>query len=387
MTQKDKFISNVVGISIVIGFILPHTISPILLYINPLIVVFFKIYNKEKSYYFNSVVLVALFIPLLLNLAQGITFKSIQIWATICLCFFCFPFVGRIKVHNIYIYITFVLIFVSQIASLFQISFLIDIIDRLYPMNEYMEGALTYMAENITLDNYTTFRLGGIYRNSNSCSEALCMLLGFFIANNKKIEKSTLLFMAIMMYAIIITGSRTGFIVSSLMISLFFILNRRFAYILPVGIVFILFIIFGGNSELRVFEVQEGLSGSLSTKSDTFVSYISNEESPIKLLFGYFDAVRYRTMAQLGFMKTFDSDYGTLIFSYGFVGFFVILLFLYTVFKRVGKHEKICFVLLLWMSSATIFKSFRMIFLFMLLLSIIYSNCLESEKKSNNIQS
>lgn len=379
LTRKDTLISNVVGISIIIGFILPHAF-PVLLFINPLIVVLLKINNKEKSYYFNTIVLVALFIPFLFNFAQGVTVKSIQIWATICLYFFCFPFVGRTRVNNVYIYITFVLIFISQLAWLLNISFLTNLIDMLYPMSEYMEGAYTYMAENITFENYNTFRLGGIYRNSNSCSEALCMLMGFYIANNRKLEKKTMIVLAVMMYAIIITGSRTGFIVSGLMVSLYFIFNKRILYVLPVGIAFILFVIFGGNSELRVFDVQEGISGSLSTKSATFISYLSNENSPIKLLFGHFDAIKYRTMAKAGFMNTFDSDYGTLIFSYGFVGFLIILLFFYTVFKRVGKHEKICFVLLLWMTSATIVKSFRMLFVYMLLLSIIYSNYTKPEK-------
>lgn len=380
LTRKDALISTVVGISIVIGFILPHAISPLLLLINPLIVIYLKIKNRWKSYYFNSIVLVTLFIPLLLNIASGITFKSFQIWITICLYFFCFPFVGRVRLNNVYIYITFALIFISQLAWLLNISFLTNIIDMLYPINEFMEGNLEYIAENISLENYSTFRLGGLYRNSNSCSEALCMLLGFYIANNREIEKKTIFVLAVMMYAIIITGSRTGFIVSGLMVSLYFILNKRYSYIILLVIAFALYVIFGGNSELRVFKVQEGVSDSLGAKNGTFLSYLSNEDSPIKLLFGYFDAAKYRTMAKLGFMNSFDSDYGTLIFSYGFVGFFVILLFLYSVFKRVGKLEKICFVLLLWMTSATIFKSFRMLFVYMLLLSIIYSNYTKTNK-------
>ena len=380
LTRKEELMSRLVGISIVVGFILPHSISPLLLFINPLIVVFLKISSKERKFYFNIFVLVALFIPLILNLIQGITFKSVQIWATLCLYFYCFPFVGKVKVKNIYLYITFVYIFISQLAWLLNISILTNLLDMLYPINEFMEGTMEYISENISFDNYLSYRLGGIYRNSNSCSEALCMLMGFYIVNNRKIENKTILVLAVMMYAIILTGSRTGFVVAGLMLSLYFMLNKRISYILPLGVIFTIYVIFVGNSELRVFDVQGGFSDSVGVKSGTFLSYLSNEGSPLKLLFGYFDAAKYRAMAMTGFMATFDCDYGTLIFSYGFVGFFVILLFLYSVYKKVGKFERICFVLLLWMISATIFKSFRMLFVFMLLLSIIYSNNTRSEK-------
>lgn len=382
-TKRYDLTSHIVGISIIIGFILPHTISSLLLFVNPLLVIVLKLRNKNKSYYkYKTVVLIALFIPLLLNFVQGVTFKSIQIWATICLYFFCFPFVDKVEFKNIYIYITFVFIFVSQMAGLLNISSLTNIINILYPMNDYNEGNLTYIAENITSENYTDFRLAGIYRNSNSCAEALCMLMGFYIANNRIINKYSIAFLGIMLYAILITGSRTGFMVAGAMVATYLILNKKKMLVILLGLLLILLFVFNGiNSDLRVFEIQEGFSGSFSAKSGTFMSYLSSETSPIKLLFGYFDAARYRTMAKLGFMPAFDSDYGTLIFSYGFIGFFSILFFLVTVYRRVRKQERICFFLVLWMTSATIFKAFRMLFVFMLLLSMIYSN---SRTSTNN---
>ena len=105
---------------------------------------------------------------------------------------------------------------------------------------------------------------------------------------------------------------------------------------------------------------------------DTFTYYLQNEDSFINLLFGNFDASKFKGGPNV--LRSFDSDYGTLIYSYGFIGFILILIYYFSIFRRVDKVSKIYFFTLLWMYSSTIVKSYRVIFIYMLLLSIIYTN-------------
>ena len=80
-------------------------------------------------------------------------------------------------------------------------------------------------------------------------------------------------------------------------------------------------------------------------------------------------------------MGAFDSEYGSLIFRFGFVGFVSIFLFYWNVAKRIHKSQWFYFFILLWIVSSTIVASFRAFFIFMLLLSVIYSNNLYYTKR------
>ena len=210
----------------------------------------------------------------------------------------------------------------------------------------------------------------------------------FLFSENKKAIIKNAIAIAIY-YAIFITGSRSGFIVSSLLILINLLINNEHSNLTRTISVIIIIIVtllfFGVNSgNYRALDIQEGLSSSLNTKLLTFKSYLYNEDSLIKLTLGYWDSSIYANIAETGVMKTFDSDYGSIIFSYGFIGFIAIIFFIYSVFRDVRGIEKTYFLLILWMFSATIFKSYRMIFIFMLLLSIIYSNSINQKDITTN---
>lgn len=378
--RTDTILSHAVGISIMIAFLLPHN-TPYLLLANPLIVIAFKLFNKNRFFYKNClVVIIPILITLLINITQDISFKSIQRGLTILLYFLCFPFVGSVKVPRLYIYATFIYIFISQFYTLLDIPALTNYINTYYPMSEYSEGAITYIDEHVTAENFNTYRHAGIFRNSNACAEALCMLLAFYLIYDSKEPTSLKVTIGLVMYyAIFITGSRTGFIVSSFIIMSFLLFNDKYSTSLRLPIVagvFIAAIVFFHQNmgDFRALDIQAGLESSANSKMTTFLSYLSNENSPLKLLLGYWDSSIYRDIAEFNVMKSFDSDYGSIIFSYGFIGLISILLFFYGVYKEMSGTARLFFVLILWMATATIIKSYRMIFIFMLLLSIIYSN-------------
>lgn len=195
-------------------------------------------------------------------------------------------------------------------------------------------------------------------------------------------------FILISFYAVLLTGSRSGFVVASLIIIAYLFVDKRISLmwrLLVVTIAVSLFIvlIWSGSSVFRGFNVEDGFRGSASAKMDTFAYYVSSEKSVLRILLGYLDTSRFDiSRATNSVMGIFDSDYGSIIFSYGFIGFFSILYYLFTLFKRMDRYGQLFFIVVLWMFSSSIIKSFRAIFIFMLLLSCVYGQ----HKKKKNIE-
>ena len=222
------------------------------------------------------------------------------------------------------------------------------------------------------------YRLGGFYHNPNQCSRYITMLLAFFLVVNQGVKsKGILVFTAIAYIAVLLTGSRTGFVVASLI--LYFGLLRQKAYsgntrylFLAIAVAGIGYILESGYA-LRGLNVEEGMSGSANIKWETFVYYLTNEQNFFTLLVGHLDPSLFVVHSAL-VMEHFDSEYGELIFRYGIIGFLGIFFFWWKTAMRIHKTERFFFLLLLWTISSTIVASYRALFIFMLFLSIIYSN-------------
>ena len=147
----------------------------------------------------------------------------------IFLYFACFPFVGKVQVRNTYLYVCLAYIFISQIVYLLGIPGLTAFFDRLYPItDELMQHKYDNIQSNIGYGTMLDFRLGGIYHNSNHCSKYLTMLMAFFLSlNYSKKSKKVIYFILIAYGGILLTGSRTGFVVGSLIVYFGFIRNNK----------------------------------------------------------------------------------------------------------------------------------------------------------------
>lgn len=366
------------GIAILIAFLLPHT-NTLFLLVNPLLCLLLACTKKKRNG--NSLVwlvVIPIVISVMLNI-QAVSSKALLSTATIFLYFICFPFVGRIKINNFYIYFCFGYILISQLAYLLGIPFLINFFDTTYPINEADMKQLNNMRETITFNNMLTYRFGGIYHNSNDCARTLTMLLAFYLVMNQgKSNRGVILFSYAVFAAILLTGSRTGFVISVL--TLFFGLFKKSTFsrfekfvFIAIAILGIGYII-GTGSSFRGLKVESGLHDSANFKWNTFIYYITNESNPISLLFGHIDASLFEGQYGVA-MNSFDCEYGTLIYRFGFVGFICILLFYYWgIIKCIDKSKRFYFIILLWMISSTILASFRACFIFMLLTSVVYSN-------------
>ena len=310
-----------------------------------------------------------------MNLPQDGVLKGVLAGLSLLLFFICFPLIGNIKLPNIYFVIVLAVILLSQLIYLLNIPILKNIFDSIYPItiDRYSIG---HMQDSINTSNMFGFRMGGLYHNPNDCARSLTMLLAtYLIVNYTKRLKQLLPFVLVSFYAILMTGSRTGFAIASILIIAYLFVNKKISSIWRFIVVVIfmgvfVYLLLSGSNQFRGFNVVQGFSNSADSKFDVFVYYISSEDSIIRFLFGYLDNSRFRSSGIL--MDYFDSDYGNIVFCYGFVGFFSILIYFYFLSKKMNNYGKIFFVLLLWMISNSIISSFRAGFLFMFLLSIVY---------------
>lgn len=382
MERRDNMevtkMSHFVGIGLVLGFLLPHT-STVFLLVNPLLCLVYQCFRQNRIFYkYNLIVLIPMILTLLINLPQGVSSKALMSCIIIMFYFFCFPMVGKVRVPVAYFYIIFGFVLLSQVAYAFDIPFMERILDTYYPLSEE-DSANIHEQNVINANNMMDYRLGGLYHNSNDCARALCILLaGFLILNYEKSIRKLLPFVILTFYAVLMTGSRTGFVVASLIVISYLFVDKkvsvgwRYGVTLSAVLVF-LYLIFIGSDTFRGFNVFD--TGSTDMKQATFRYYLSSENSIFRILLGYLDVSRYDTSESSSYvMARFDSDYGSIIFSYGFIGFFSILLLYFTVFKKMDGNGRVFFVLLLWMYTSTIVKSYRAFFVFMLLLSVVYSN-------------
>lgn len=375
---RDKRMAHFVGIGLTLGFLLPHTSTAFLL-VNPLLCLFYQCFKQNRVYYKrNWLVLAPLFLTLLINLPQGVTMKAIISCLTIMLYFACFPMVGRVKIPNFYFYFILGVVLLSQVAYAYNIGFMERVLNTYYPISEE-DAAAIYEQNTVSADNILDFRLGGLFHNSNQCARYLTFLLaGFMVLNSEKPIRRLLPFILVAFYAVLLTGSRTGFVVASLVLIAYLFVDKRITSvwrtIVVIGAVavFVVMTLLGSDT-FRGFNVIEGFGNSANLKMDTFAYYLSSENSVLRIMFGYLDTSRFdNSGATYYVMNSFDSDYGSIIFSYGFIGFVAILVYYFTVFRKLKPEGKVIFVLLLWMYSSTIVKSFRALFIFMLLLSCVY---------------
>ena len=358
-----------------LAFLLPHT-STILLLLPPLLcLMLLSISSGRRRSSLVFIPLVSIFVSLLFNLSVAQT-KAIQAVATTTLYFVCFPFVGDLRVRNGYLYFCLTFIFLSQISYLLGIPYINEFFERLYPISEEDIYSIDYLRENINTSNVLSFRLGGLYHNENQCAKYITFLLSFFlIVNQDNKMREIVPFMLVAFLGVLLTGSRTGFVVSVLIILFAFSMKRGLSvrYRTIVGllaiIVFIYFVV-NATGTLRSLDVEKGIKNSAKVKWDTFAYYIASEDSIVKLLFGYLDVSLFKGSP---FLPFFDSEYGDLIFCYGIIGFISVFLFWYLISRRINSYSRLFFINLLWIVSSSIVTSYRASFVFMLLLSILYS--------------
>ena len=375
--SERKLLEHLLGVSLVLSFVLPHT-STLLMMVNPLLFLSFLCFPQNRPVYrYNWIIVVPIVFTLLLNMAQSVSMKSLVNTGTILMYFFCFPIIGKVRLRNFYLYLTLGLIVFSQLVYIFHIPFLSDLMDRLYPIANMDVHGVSSMRRHLSWSNVLHYRLGGLYRDPNICSKSLTMLLAAFLSLNfGQPLKKLVPYAAVCLAAVLGTGSRTGFAVTAVILVAFVFLDDRISkywrwtvvLLAVAGMAFIL----SSRIGVRSLNIAQGFNNSASQKYLILNDYLEHEDSLFRLLTGYLDYDRFRPTITLADIVKFDSDVGYLIYCFGFIGFAAVLLYFVTLFFRMDATRYIIFPVLLWMLTQSIVMAYRSFFSFMLILSCVY---------------
>lgn len=370
-SKSNNRYNHILGVIFLIGLFLPH--NGLLLLVNPLLVLFLAFYKRQPKMPNNLQFLIAvtMIISLLINI-DDISFHSAMRFLSILELILFFPFGKNSKIPNVYFYSSIIFIFLSQIAYMENISFMIRILDTIYrPETDLYIYQSDYLIENAAILNVYNSRFGGLYHNPNLASMYLSFIAITYLIENHRVKGSAKIsFVILYIVALVFAGSRTG-----LLIMIFVVLKEMKPYfrknaVSIITIVSLILIPFFVKNivfdDFRIFDISDGLNGSMAPKWRLFVEYLVNQTSVFKLLFGIFNTKLMSNYNKAGMM---DSEWGEMVASYGFMFLILFVIFIVYSFKQTKSDRKMLFLILSYSISATVIFNFRASFLFFFLLS------------------
>lgn len=374
--------------ALMIGLFVPSaTWGNLLLGILPLIL-YFKTKGKNKDPKINHyhggfrkflvLLIIIFFISFLINffiLPSSVTDQSILRFFSLTIIFLVFPYVYNLEISLRVIYISFGIILLSQIAYAWNVSFLVNIFDELYPYTGDRLGYTTdfLISDSGTLQNVANKRYGGLYHNPNITMTYVTVLFAIFlIETRKKLLINKIPILILFFASVLLSGSRTSFIVFILLLLYDVFFYRKSKLSFKVLILFFL-IVLGttlyiqiSDFGFRAFEVTAGTGNSLGAKFEYFGTYFLQLQSPIHFLIGHFSqADLYRLYG----VYHMDSEWGMMLYNFGIIGFILYVAFYIKLISLGKKEVNLFLILLFWGITATILFSFRMSFVFTLVLS------------------
>ncbi|MDA7621611.1 hypothetical protein N8610_03135, partial [Akkermansiaceae bacterium] len=189
------------------------------------------------------------------------------------------------KINKKFIYTILAFLIVSQLAYVFDLPQVKDMIDSVYPYDE--EKTVWTHRSVYDLDELSNFqiRAGGIYRNPNQYSKYVNLIFIVILANNRYKRMNHMIFSAICLLTILLTGSRTGFAVFLVSSVVYYVKVKDIKACVCLFFFPLVYIVV--NFSLRVFDVFGTLDvgGSLNLRLSGF-QYVLNNSSFLELLIG-----------------------------------------------------------------------------------------------------
>jgi len=362
-------------------FIFPQ--SEVLYYAVPIGMFALTDWRKQTSDSLMLFVWLIIFLlgaSLLVNISQSWVdaksyLKAIQF--IVCLLSF-----GRLKSLRIMkgtlVFLVFYLA-IFQFAGVFNISAINNLSSILYPLTDKTEAVFESVSEmEMSGIGYNT-RLFGIYRNSNNCALYWEILLLLLISERDILyqkRKDSILYIALLLFSlwgIVAAGSRTSFLVLIAIAVMYFTVSNtraKFSVLIPLTVFMAILFIFG--RDMRMFQVEEGMSDSFGMKMTILSRYISTDLDALSFLFGRFTTKALVPLLNTMFAGT-DCDFGDMFVRYGILSFVAWLSFLIFIFNKIDKNNRVFFCIFLWIFSNTILVNFRTSTILLLVLSIYYS--------------
>ncbi|MCT4597317.1 MAG: hypothetical protein N4A50_05500 [Vallitalea sp.] len=375
----ENISKNLTNLVLILGLFLPanNTVSLLLNALLPIILLFgTPLFDKYRFELISKIIVLVLIISFLGNylfLHYHYNFKSIARGVNLVLLFSLFP-LNTFRLSNKVLLCSILFILFSQLSFVFNFKSFLEIIDTFYP---YTGTEVYYTTKFITT---SASRFGGIYRNPNQCSRYVSFLFMTYMINKRSIDRGSLTCILVSLVSLLLCGSRTGFVVFLAFCLFFFIGRLGFLRMLPFILFCPLLIILGAQFfefKYRAFELDTAVEGSLSQKIIWFCMFFDHLSNWFRICFGHGSS---ELLSLYDDSIMLDSEWGEFFFNIGFIGCTAYLFFLIKCFFTVNMKYRPFFIFLLWAISSTIIFSFRMSFLFVLVLSLIYNNSLNSEQ-------
>lgn len=327
--------------------------------------------------------LILLILTVVVNVGEVyMGFKPYVRLVTMAVVFITFASVKGSRILFPYILFATAFIVVSQICFFYNISFLTTFFNSFYDLTEkgidlYGITDRSLNVESVTAGNT---RLGGIFYNPNNCASYICVIYAMGLCEIDRLNKRIwpVLFVALIIVSLIVTGSRTSFIVFGLMSLYYLRVNgRSVKKYWPIGILaIVLFFVYSSSfDDLRMFKVGEGMNDSFGVKMRYFGSYLSAADNPIQLLFGAGDqmvtVVKYHSP-----LPGTDCDLGDIFITFGLFFYIAYIAFYFQLYKKYTPLHRVILIVLLWSFSNSLLASYRMCPVWFLSLGVLYRQSL-----------
>lgn len=280
--------------------------------------------------------------------------------------------------------IIFIILFLISLFQLYDLFSINDLLGIVYWDSIHLEVSKKY-------SDLSNFRAGSVFINFNNYAQFIAMMLAIFLYyryENKISRKLFIIIFIITIINLILTGSRTGFLVSILLIMITLLLHYykknltllnyiRNIIILIVIILIIIIIFFDLElANYRLLQVSQGIDNSLNYKYGTFLNMIK-EMNIIQFIIG-FGPYDYQDQ----FIDQVDFDLGNILTYYGLVGLMFYLYFIYFTFNKAGKSKKrnnlLLFLLIIVFTLTSLtsgmFFNLRIFSILLLLISINFTD-------------
>ena len=343
--------------------------------------IFFLIYiiNKPQRKYHDIGILLILGMAFSFIINSFDTFEIESVLRAIILCFLfiLFPYFNdniRISIYTPIIIMLVILL--SQMADIYAITPIQQIINSYYPDNE-----IVYGQSGVDFSLSMAGRYGGLYRNPNNCGRALLILFSMYTLLSKRFVYSSLkrrniingVAITIAFIGILSTGSRTSFIAISILVFCYLYKdimnlskNKRVITFTISGFLIIYSFSKILSTESRLTQTSFALTDRENMLGALFDMIFSN---PLRLFFGFFYHEKL-SFYGLGFEGGLDSDIGNLIYYYGIVNIVLLLRLIYLVARNDFKLFIYVIPVFLTMASNGLFTSVAASFQIMILLGI-----------------
>ncbi len=347
-------------------------ISFVIIYI---LFILFALKYGDYKFSFSKGLLITFIFTFLINMYQLELINILRL-IQILIAFYFFPYKINIKNINTDL-IASLLMYISimTIANVLNMDFE-NKIKQFYPLDINFLGQV----ENDNVDSVSSLflnRYATFYYNANILGQVVMFLIIIFLISKHNILKHKYDLFIILFSAIplIVSGSRTSFVIIGFIIFTTVILNfKRIYKILSifVALPFLFFYLLENTRLLQIVNTEEHMD-SIGFK--------------FKILFNYYEKLELDNLRFLqlffGNLKTdlfVDNDIGYILYYSGIFGFIYFCFFIINLFKLINFKFKPYYIFILTMISSTIIFNFKFLIFFMIIISLLISS-----KESNKI--